>query len=425
MSKWRRSGSCEVNCLLPGRLELRPAITKIGRQRLRQWSLATGGLSLTVVLLRFWENNEYHSTRDAGAPLVAALRYLMLVLTCLQLLLLICIQRIEKQWNWRCSLLELLLVLPVPLPYYDSELRMRQLGQEMIVSLDDMILPFTCLRLYHLFNSLKHFSFLSKSRTDFQIDLHKVPSKATFLVKSFMHYKSVHVLIAAITTNVLVTGLLLRAFERTVTGHSEQLDYIWNGLWLAQVSDDVIGYGDIVPKTHIGRGLISVSILIGIVTISYTVGIVCKVISLESKELRLFASILAKRFASRDLSQAAANLIQATWKLHERRQKQISRIHEVWRLSLAVHKFKFQRSRCKAKSEPTFRDQLYYFEKEIRPHITSVTNLLPAIYHSDNLVSSSSGQELYLQNRSRYEETECFDQRLENTEEKYWNGTAG
>jgi len=389
MSKWRRDGSCEVNCQLPLWLELRPTITKTGRQRLKQWSLATGGLSLTVVMLRFWENNEYHSVRDAGTPLVAALRYLMLVLTGLQLLLLICIQRVEKQWSW--SLPGLLFVLPVPLPYYDTELRMRQLGQEMVVSLDDVLLPFACLRLYHLAKSLHYFSFLSKPHTDFQIDLHKVPSKATFLVKSFIHYKSVGVLAAVIAANVVITGLLLRVFERTVTGHSEQLDYIWNGLWLAQVSDSIIGYGDIVPKTHIGRGLISVSILLGIVTIAYAVGWVCKITTLNSRELRLFASIMAKRFASHDLSQAAAMLIQSAWKLHIKRQKQVSRIPEVMRFSLAIHKFKFQRNLCKAKSEPTFRDQLYYFDREVRPHINSVTSLLPAVHHSDNLVTSNSG----------------------------------
>ena len=391
MSKWRRDGSCEVNCLLPGHLELRPAITTLRRERLRQWSVATGGLSLIVVLLSFWENNEYHSNRDHGAPIITALRFLMIALTGLQLLLIMCTNHIAKQLKSRWLILDFLIAIPVPLPYFDCEMRMSQLGKEMIVSLDDMLVPFTCLRLYHFAKSLQYFSFFSSARTDFQVDLHKVPSQATFLIKAILHYRSVSVLIAIIATNVITTGLLLRVFERTVISHSEQLEYIWNGLWLSLVSDNTIGYGDIVPGTHIGRALISGSILLGIILLAYSVGWIYKITSLGEKELRLSAFLMVKRFASRELSQAAITLIQTAWKLHKKRQKGENRILEVLRFYLSIHKFKFQHSLCKAKSEPTFRDQLYFFERAVRPHILSTTEFLPVAHHSDTLVTVTSG----------------------------------
>lgn len=389
MSKWRRDGSCEVNCLLPGRMELRPAITALGRERLRQWSLTTGGLSLIVVLLSFWENSEYHSNRDHGAPIITALRFLMIALTGFQLLLIICTNHIAKRLKSRWFILDCLIVIPMSLPYYDCEIRMSQLGKEMIVSLDDIFVPFTCLRLYHFAKSLQYFSFFSSARTDFQVDLHKVPSQSTFLIKAILHHRSVSVLIAVIATNVITTGLLLRVFERTVTSHSEQLEYIWNGLWLSLVSDNTIGYGDIVPMTHIGRALISVSILLGIILIAYSVGWIYKVTSLDVKELRLSASIMVKRFASRELFQAAVTLIQTAWKLHKKRQKGENRIVEVLRFSLSIHKFKFQHNLCKAKSEPTFRDQLYFFERAVRPRILSTTEFLPIAHHSDTLVTAT------------------------------------
>jgi voltage-gated potassium channel len=68
---------------------------------------------------------------------------------------------------------------------------------------------------------------------------------------------------------IICSGVSLRVHERGVSGSA--LDEVWNGFWLTSVTLTSVGYGDIAPVTHIGRGVCMLSALIGVFLTSYVV----------------------------------------------------------------------------------------------------------------------------------------------------------
>ena len=56
---------------------------------------------------------------------------------------------------------------------------------------------------------------------------------------------------------IVMAGILMSALEPTIEGPQE-------GIWWAWVTITTVGYGDVVPQTHIGRAFASVIIFLGI-----------------------------------------------------------------------------------------------------------------------------------------------------------------
>jgi voltage-gated potassium channel len=64
---------------------------------------------------------------------------------------------------------------------------------------------------------------------------------------------------------VIVGGFLGWAIE-------PEIETVWDGIWWSLITVTTVGYGDIAPKTPIGRGLAAVLILVGLCTLSLLTG---------------------------------------------------------------------------------------------------------------------------------------------------------
>lgn len=71
---------------------------------------------------------------------------------------------------------------------------------------------------------------------------------------------------------VMAAGLSLYLTERGAAG--TQINTVAKGLWWALVTITTVGYGDLVPVTHIGRIIASVLMVIGMFTLALFAGIV-------------------------------------------------------------------------------------------------------------------------------------------------------
>jgi hypothetical protein len=47
--------------------------------------------------------------------------------------------------------------------------------------------------------------------------------------------------------------------------------YMWNSMWGMVISITLVGYGDFVPVTHLGRMIIFLSVVIGNIILALTV----------------------------------------------------------------------------------------------------------------------------------------------------------
>lgn len=366
------------------------------RQRLQRCLLVNAGVSVLAVVLTFWENNEYHVLRNPGERLIVALRTLLTVITGLQLVLVLHTYRLytcelRAKGDYCTSLsawctLEFSLTCIVSLPFYDFSTEVNQLGTHMDLTLDDILVPLTCLRLLHVFKCVQYLTFLSRPRTDFYLALHSVLSRTAFLVKGLIASGLVKALAIAMAANMLLGGLLLRVFERALV-ESRQMDFVWNGFWLAEVSDHTIGYGDLVPKTHIGRAIIVLCIFAGIWSLAFVVVWVNEQLAFSDWQLRLYATLLARVQAQAKLHVKAILLIQRFWRLQKKRKRAEQRLWETFSFNSELQKFRFERSLCKAVNEPTLKDQMYYFESDTIPAFRAALKPLSAVRDYEDTVS--------------------------------------
>lgn len=64
-------------------------------------------------------------------------------------------------------------------------------------------------------------------------------------------------------------GLVLRIYERAYPDSA--YEFIWNGFWTFVVTTTTIGYGEIYPKSHLGRFIAMISCILGMCMISLLV----------------------------------------------------------------------------------------------------------------------------------------------------------
>ncbi len=148
--------------------------------------------------------------------------------------------------------------------------------------IDSILTVMMLLRVYLFFRLLahlaqfRHLNHGERTALDSYLRKDRV-SREVFELKAFYAKNPFRSLVAMLVLVAVVFGYAIRAFERPlypdsgleVTDGSYQ-DYsnVWNGIWLTFVSMSTVGYGDLFPRTHIGRGLCIAAVLIGITLFS-------------------------------------------------------------------------------------------------------------------------------------------------------------
>ena len=338
-------------------------------------TVCIAGLSVVSVVLSCWENEEYHSAKDPGSTLIVALRTLQGALVLLQAVLLIRKEKVARkaaeilQKTYNCGLrlgIELLLICPTPIPFYNKTMQTRQLGQTMTIHLDDILVMVICLRLVLVIPVFAEFGLLAGQRARLHRDLHKVPTSLMFSIKGWMKQYSVLSVLTINIVNLLLGGFLIHDVERSIEEEGGEMSQVTNGFWIVEISERSIGYGDLGPRTHIGRGLVIICVLVGIVNMSSAVGLVCNSTQLSQKELRLATKVLVSKQESRQLRSAAASFLQSYWKLHFKRKSRETRLAQVQAFAAHLNNFRFKRTLWQAKSEPTLKERVLSFKSSSR-----------------------------------------------------------
>lgn len=173
---------------------------------------------------------------------------------------------------------------------------------------------------------------------------------------------------------VFLSALLLRVYERTVPGTS--LEYFWNCIWLIFVTQTTVGYGDMYPQTHLGRGFIMSICMLGTFLISYFVISTAKVTECESEESNFIKFYGFKRETGVALRPSAITTIQRWWRFMLKRKRKQSRILEIWRFRMNLMKFTLKRKKLFAEESESIGDLADAFtEKKNQAFLEAVTYL--------------------------------------------------
>ena len=377
-----------------------PAV-EFSRQRslfkLRIWVAIMSILTLTV---SFWENEEYHSIKDPGNPLIVALRGLLVCFVVLQLCLLI---KQDKVTNWESDpntrsyraygkvYLAALLTCPTQIPLFDKSFHTRQLGKTMTLYLDDILVLIISLRLILVIPALIDIGLLSNSRARFFLEMHKIPNSMLFKLKGLFNQYALVCILTINLMNLTIGGFLIHMVERSLEESDGEMSQVTNGFWLVEISERTIGYGDLVPQTHIGRVLVIIYVIVGICNLSTAVGLVFSYIQLSSRELKLASRLNNTQHLNKGLRTRAVTLIQTYWKLQLKRKSGDFRLKEAQKFSIHLRKFKFERTLWNAKNSTSLRDNVASMITATRPlwrHFTTLTEAVkPCLSTSHSLLT--------------------------------------
>jgi len=139
--------------------------------------------------------------------------------------------------------------------------------------------------------------------------------------------------------NVFFLSVILNIHEQSVPNSKLNL---WASLWLGAQSQSSIGYGDVLPLTHIGRVCCVFLPLLGYFFMSQLVNTLQFLLGVSNKEKKVMQKIWDHCVVRKRLEEISAVLIQRRWKLHHNRVHRIFDVHV--RLRYISHLLKFRRN---------------------------------------------------------------------------------
>ena len=93
--------------------------------------------------------------------------------------------------------------------------------------------------------------------------------------------------------SIVLFSFALRVAERSPYFHDRIADftYLSNAIWLTVITLCTVGYGDISPKTAIGRAIVIILVLWGSFIVSIMVAVLNNIFSMDQRELKVLSLI--------------------------------------------------------------------------------------------------------------------------------------
>ena len=194
-----------------------------------------------------------------------------------------------------------------------------------------LIYPFSS-----LFNAISSFRILFVLKLLNIYSLYRKPAEEKILIKNgimpnfLFDLKAYHkkyplyTLLILFIATIYIFGLLLRYFEMYywagATQYRQLWNYRWNSFWCVFISMTTVAFGDLFPKTYIGRIIIIFATVIGIYFIFMTMTLISQKSILSDTELKAYKLInrLIYRNLLRDVN---ASIIYHSLKMIQLRKK--------------------------------------------------------------------------------------------------------
>lgn len=124
-----------------------------------------------------------------------------------------------------------------------------------------------------------------------------------------------------------------------VTEEMNHFDYI-NAIWSVILTMTTVGYGDIYPRTTIGRVVYFLCAMFGVVVVSMIVVTVMNMLEMSSTESKAF-TVIKKTTSRKNLIHKSASLITQALRLHLKIKKNKPvETKSIYRFNLATNEFK-------------------------------------------------------------------------------------
>lgn len=148
------------------------------------------------------------------------------------------------------------------------------------------------------------------------------------------------------TVMTFASALMLRVYERTVP--DAVLGNIENCLWLVSITQLTLGYGEIVPKSHLGRSLIIGACFFENLLISYFVISTVAFIGCNHPESKFVRFMTSRRETGLNLKIFSTVAIQRWWRYILKQRKNEKHLVEVHKFDISLSKFALRRRKITA-----------------------------------------------------------------------------
>ena len=192
----------------------------------------------------------------------------------------------------RKQIIEILILIFQPYPFLEWHFEIDILGNPIIYSLNMILYFLSTIRLYYIIKIIKTWNLFSLPRS--KKILRYFDSKGNpnfFSIKANLDNRGFLTLSFIGICALIYFSLLLKVLEYYKYDKENPFNYVINNFWYLLITMGTIGYGDITPKTVIGRIIGVIVCLVGVVVLSLIVVTLTIFTYLDSDELVAYNSI--------------------------------------------------------------------------------------------------------------------------------------
>ena len=216
-----------------------------------------------------------------------------------------------------CEVVHLCVVMP---PIGGQSARVKwPVKQESTVSWQDLVTVVIFFRLYHVVRFAYSQSRFFQPKCRFLlrriVGIHISPK---FIIQAHMTRSPIQIIIIMSVSIMIFSGLLFHMVEHSGDAHLQ----VYDGPWFIAVTQLTVGYGDILPRTDLGRLLAMGPGLCAILTMSLVMTYSLIFIRMNRRQQQLASKLSHGTYYRSKLSTLTATFLQRWWRLKlSRRQK--------------------------------------------------------------------------------------------------------
>ncbi|CAG9317052.1 unnamed protein product [Blepharisma stoltei] len=374
-------------------------------------SILTGILSVIILVLSIVENESYYYNDFKSTTNINLLRAIIIALNAWLISFVIQYYSIKlhlskayrechinsQLWdipirNW--MIFEIFICFPATPPYLDWSFEVHELNTYALLSIDDIILGISFIKLYFVFKMIYETSYYSSQKAEIICNLENVRDFMIFSLKTQLKTKPYHSICFLFTIIMISAGFLLRIFERTL--EDSDFGFIWNGFSLVGFTELTVGYGDVVPGTHIGRFIIVLINFLGVFIVSSTVLSVEHELIFSRKEMDFYEKKIYNHCVKKKLTPYALGLIIKWWALKKKRRAKEPRWHEFLVFHIQLKRFSLVRKCAQGERNHSLRENIVNFDKKYATNLPKFLKYLQPLKRNLKPMKKIMKQEIQL-----------------------------
>ena len=221
-------------------------------------------------------------------------------------------------------ILELIILAVIPYPGETFKFIIKYPNRILIYPFSSLFNAISSFRILFVLKLLNIYSLYRKPAEEKILIKNGIMPNFLFDLKAYHKKYPLYTLLILFIATIYIFGLLLRYFEmyywEGATQYRQLWNYRWNSFWCVFISMTTVAFGDLFPKTYIGRIIIIFATVIGIYFIFMTMTLISQKSILSDTELKAYKLInrLIYRNLLRDVN---ASIIYHSLKMIQLRKK--------------------------------------------------------------------------------------------------------